>query len=175
MLVGDTSVGKSCLITNFLKNTFTDDYEPTVLDVFRGTKNVDGKQVDVEIHDTSGDDHLGVNRKVQYQDADCFMICVACNGRDSFDHIGKWKLEIMEVEINKPILLILTKRDLADLTEDPVKIAELRQVSKDEGCQGAMSTSSKAWEDFNVHTAFNKALKTAYMNKYDDGEDSDDD
>ena len=38
-----------------------------------------------------------------------------------------------------------------------------------------MSTSSKAWEDFNVHTAFNKALKTAYMNKYDDDEDEDDD
>ena len=98
VLVGDTSVGKSCLITNFLKNTFTDDYEPTVLDVFRGTKNVDGKQVDVEIHDTSGDDHLGVNRKVQYQDADCFMICVACNVRESFDNIGKWKAEIMQVE-----------------------------------------------------------------------------
>ena len=98
VLVGDTSVGKSCLITNFLKNSFTDEYEPTVLDVFRGTKNVDSKQVEVEIHDTSGDEHLGVNRKVQYQDADCFMICVACNVRESYDSIGKWKAEIMEVE-----------------------------------------------------------------------------
>ena len=98
VLVGDTSVGKSCLITNFLKNSFTDEYEPTVLDVFRGTKNVDSKQVEVEIHDTSGDEHLGVNRKVQYQDADCFMICVACNVRESYESIGKWKAEIMEVE-----------------------------------------------------------------------------
>ena len=37
-----------------------------------------------------------------------------------------------------------------------------------------MSTSSKAWEDFNVHNAFNKALKTAYMNKYEDDEEDDD-
>ena len=79
VLVGDTAVGKSCLIVNFLKNSFTEDYEPTVLDVYRGTKNIAKKSVEVEIHDTSGDEHLGVNRKVQYKDADCFMICVAVN------------------------------------------------------------------------------------------------
>ena len=79
VLVGDTSVGKSCLITNYLKNSFSEDYEPTVLDVYRGIKNVSKKQVTVELHDTSGDEHLGVNRKVQYAGADCFMICVAAN------------------------------------------------------------------------------------------------
>ena len=87
MLVGDTSVGKSCLITNYLRNTYSDEYEPTVLDVYRGTKNIKGKQVEIELHDTSGDEHLGVNRKVQYQDADCFMICVACNALSSFESI----------------------------------------------------------------------------------------
>ena len=37
-------------------------------------------------------------------------------------------------------------------------------------------TSSKAWEDFNVHKAFNKALTAAYAFKYTevDEEDSDD-
>ena len=98
VLVGDTSVGKSALITNYLYNLFNDEYEPTVLNVYKGVKNVGGKKVDIEIHDTSGDDHLGVNRKVQYQDADCFMICVACNVRESYENIAKWKAEIMEVE-----------------------------------------------------------------------------
>ena len=98
VLVGDTSVGKSALITNYLYNLFNDEYEPTVLNVYKGVKNVGGKKVDIEIHDTSGDDHLGVNRKVQYQDADCFMICVACNIPESFNSIGKWKAEIEEIE-----------------------------------------------------------------------------
>ena len=37
-------------------------------------------------------------------------------------------------------------------------------------------TSSKAWEDFNVHKAFNKALTAAYKYKYmeEDEDDSDD-
>ena len=65
MLVGDTAVGKSCMITNYLSNVFNeDDYEPTVLDVYRGVKNILKKQVEVEIQDTSGDEHLGINRKI---------------------------------------------------------------------------------------------------------------
>lgn len=64
VLTGDTATGKSCLITNYLNNSFSDDYEPTVLDVYKGIKNVKKKQIEIEIHDTSGDEHLGVNRKV---------------------------------------------------------------------------------------------------------------
>ena len=58
-------MGKSCLITNYLKNEYTDDYEPTVLDVYKGTKNLKKRQIEVEIHDTSGDRHpdLMVNRQ----------------------------------------------------------------------------------------------------------------
>lgn len=63
VLVGDTATGKSCLIVNYLRNEFSEEYEPVVLDVYRGIKNVDGKQIELEIHDTSGDDHLGVIRK----------------------------------------------------------------------------------------------------------------
>ena len=65
VLVGDTAVGKSCMITNYLFNVFNEnDYEPTVLDVYRGVKNILKKQVEVEIQDTSGDEHLGINRKI---------------------------------------------------------------------------------------------------------------
>ena len=59
VLVGDTSVGKSCLIYNYIYNSFSEDYAPTVLDVYRGTKSIDNRQVVLEIHDTSGDDQLG--------------------------------------------------------------------------------------------------------------------
>ena len=65
-----------------------------MLDVYRGIKNVQKKQIEIEIHDTSGDEHLGVNRKVQYKDADVFMICVAANNRESLENAIRWKAEI---------------------------------------------------------------------------------
>ena len=43
VLVGDTTVGKSCLIVNYQQQVFSEDYEPNVLDVFRGPKQFEGK------------------------------------------------------------------------------------------------------------------------------------
>lgn len=123
--------------------------------------------MEITIHDTSGDEHLGVNRKVQYKEADVFMICVACNDRASFDSISKWRSEIQSEVQNAPIILILTKSDLEDAIDEPVKFEELKEVYEAESYQAAMKTSSKEWEDFNVHKAFNKTLTIAYLNKYE--------
>ena len=117
VVVGDNAVGKSCLITAFLHNTFNKNYEPSVLDVYRGTKTLkpDRKKeisYQLEMHDTSGDDALSPNRAVIFKGADVFMICVAKDKRDSFDNINKWKQEIQAVERDKPIMLILTKDDI---------------------------------------------------------------
>ena len=123
-----------------MHNSFSEDYEPTVLDVYKGVKNVNKQQLSIEIHDTSGDEHLGVNRKVQYQGADCFMVCVAVNQPSSFANIDKWRNEIQEVEPTKPIMLILTKSDMADLIDDEdakVSFESLTDKSKKGGFQGA--------------------------------------
>ena len=34
VLVGDAGVGKSCMIDNYLHNTFSENYEPTNRDVY---------------------------------------------------------------------------------------------------------------------------------------------
>ena len=121
VLVGDTSVGKSCLIRNYLDNSFSDEYEPTVLDVYKGTKAVRRRQIDIEIHDTSGDEHLGVNRQIQYKGADIFIVCVAANGPDSLNNVPKWTNEIRSIRPNAPIMIILTKGDLVGYIDDPTR------------------------------------------------------
>ena len=120
VLVGDTSVGKSCLIRNYLENSFAEDYEPTVLDIYKGIKNVKRRQIEVEIHDTSGDFQLGVNRATQYRGTDVFLICVAVNNRDSLGNVDVWKREIQAVEPRSPIVLVMTKGDLGEFIENPI-------------------------------------------------------
>ena len=85
VLVGDTTVGKTALMRSYLSSNFSeDDYTPTVLDVYKGRKNVESTPVDVEIHDTSGDENLSVSRHIQYNDTDLFVLCVAVDLRASF-------------------------------------------------------------------------------------------
>lgn len=143
-----------------------------MLDVYKGIKNVQKKQIEIEIHDTSGDEHLGVNRKVQYKDADVFMICVAANSHESLESVARWKSEIQEIEQEKPVALILTKSDLAEEIDEPVDLPMVKAKQKEMAFVMSAKTSSKVWEDFNVHKAFNRALTAAYQFKYEmDNED----
>ena len=127
MLVGETTVGKSCLIRNYKDQIFDENYEPTVLDVFRGPKAYKGKQVMLEIHDTSGDQYLGANRSVAYNKTDCFMLCIALNNKATgeAETLERWKAEIRNVCPNTPIVLVGTKSDLRGASQSPITSEEL--------------------------------------------------
>ena len=122
MVVGDLACGKSCLISNFLHNTFTENYEPTDMDIYNGRLSINEQQVDVEFHDTSGADNLAQNRKVIYESADVFMICIATHDENSLRNVDKWKSEIRSVNQKAPFYLILTKSD----TDGPVDLKKLK-------------------------------------------------
>ena len=134
VLVGDTSVGKSCLIRNYLDNIFSEDYEPTVLDVYKGTKAVKRRQIDIEIHDTSGDEHLGVNRQIQYKGADIFIVSVATNNPDSLLSVPRWATEIRTVCPNAPLMIVLTKGDLEDFLDNPVTLQMVQAKATEVAC-----------------------------------------
>ena len=74
----------------------------------------------------------------------------------------------MAVEKEKPIYLILTKSDLSEQAEEPVTYEELKAKKTEYGLAGTFKTSSKVWDDFNVHKAFTGALYGAYQFKYKD-------
>ena len=67
------------------------------------------------------------------------MLCVATNQKSSFDNIDKWRNEISEVEPTKPVMLILTKSDMADLIDENrlVTFESLTTKSTTGGFQGA--------------------------------------
>lgn len=55
IMVGDTGVGKSCLLLQFLKNKFEGPISPTVgVDFGEKTTEIDGNKVQLNIWDTSG-------------------------------------------------------------------------------------------------------------------------
>ena len=83
------------------------------------------------------------------------------------ENIGKWKAEIQSKEPSKPICLVMTKRDLIDDVEADqmssfVTKKELLAEKKKQGFVKFCSTSSKAWNDFNVHKAFNTIIMAGH-------------
>ena len=107
-----------------------------------------------------------------------FLLCVAVNQPKALENIPKWKAELRSVEQEVPIILVTTKKDLRDVLGKDASISneKMKKAKKEFGLMGLHDTSSKVWQDFNVHKAFNKSIKAALKFKYeDDDEDEDDD
>ena len=165
-------MGKTCLIRNYLYNDFNDDYVPSVLDIWEATKTFNGKEIELQLVDTSGDPYLQLDRQLKYSKADGFMICTAVNSVSSLENVErKWIGEISVVQ-TAPMLLILTKKDLIPYLEEAetehITEEVVRKKAKDLNFTDHAMTSAKAWEDFNVHKAFDSAIQAAYYNKYNE-------
>ena len=99
------------------------------------------------------------------------MLCSAVNAVSSFDRVERWVKEISVIQ-TAPIMLVMTKTDLVPYLED----AETEYVTKEMAEEkkrtfnftGISFTSSKEWEDHNVHKAFDDAIAAAYYLKYNE-------
>ena len=64
-------------------------------------------------------------------------------------------------------MLTLTKNDLAEFLEDSITKEQINQAKRQHGLQAIAITSSKEFEDHNVHKAFEKLIQTGYSGKYE--------
>ena len=115
MIVGKAEAGKSSLITCYIHNTFSEDYEPVVLDRQLLKRMIGKQEVELEIHDTSAELIHKENRKEQYKGADCFLICVPFDERKRKQTILSLATEIDEMgeEVERAHRFVLfTKSDL---------------------------------------------------------------
>jgi small GTP-binding protein len=56
VIVGDRSVGKTCLVVTYGTSKYPDKNPPTVLEAYQGVTNFRGREVVVDIFDTAGHD-----------------------------------------------------------------------------------------------------------------------
>jgi Ras-related C3 botulinum toxin substrate 1 len=112
-VVGDGTVGKTCLLISYTINSFPEEYVPTVFDNHAKNLNVDGVEFSLTLWDTAGQEEYEKLRPLSYPKTDCFIICYAINNRASFANIeSKW---IPELKMHCPraaIVLVGTKSDL---------------------------------------------------------------
>ncbi|CEP16107.1 hypothetical protein [Parasitella parasitica] len=128
VIVGDGACGKTCLLIVFSRGTFPELYVPTVFENYVADVEVDGKNVELALWDTAGQEDYDRLRPLSYPDSHVILICFSIDSPDSLDNVQeKWISEVLHFCQGLPILLVACKKDLRN---DPAKIEELRKTSQ---------------------------------------------
>jgi len=138
VVVGDGSVGKTCLLISYTTNAFPGEYIPTVFDSYTAHVMYEGRKVNLGLWDTAGQEDYDKQRVLAYPDADVFLVCFAVNSGNSLTNIKeKWVPEIMQHgPPGTPIVICGTKKDTRDSDrKDLVSQAAALQLGKEIGAE----------------------------------------
>jgi Ras-related protein Rab-5C len=116
VLLGDTAVGKSCLVTRFITDEFFEFKEPTIGASF-STQTVileeDDSAVKFEIWDTAGQERYRALAPLYYKDAAAAIVVYDITNNDSFAGAKSWVKELKSrADSDIVIALVGNKTDL---------------------------------------------------------------
>ncbi|CBZ55144.1 hypothetical protein NCLIV_055690 [Neospora caninum Liverpool] len=160
IIIGDTGVGKSCLLLQFTDKRFRTDHDLTIGVEFGARLiSIAGRQVKLQIWDTAGQESFRSITRSYYRGAAGALLVYDITRRDTFIHLTRWLDEVRQnSNPHMTIMLIGNKCDL-----------ERREVSFDEGAAFArqhglifLETSAKTAQ--NVDEAFILTARKIYEN-----------
>ena len=161
-LLGDTSVGKTCLVNSLKGLGFDENQIATIgVDDVIDEAKFDNKMYKFKIFDTAGQERYTSISTNTIQLADGFFLVFAVDNKNSFDRITFWMQNIEEkVEINHKVIIIIGNK--IDVQGDK------RVVSNEEALQFAKKYKLKYLET-SAKTGFRvkEAFKTLYQDIYE--------
>eukprot|EP01117_Protostelium_nocturnum_P020583 TRINITY_DN9337_c0_g1_i1.p1 TRINITY_DN9337_c0_g1~~TRINITY_DN9337_c0_g1_i1.p1 ORF type:complete len:204 (-),score=49.74 TRINITY_DN9337_c0_g1_i1:65-676(-) len=156
IVVGDTAVGKSCLLLQFTDKRFQPVHDLTIgVEFGSRTISLEGKQIKLQIWDTAGQEKFRSITRSYYRGTSGALLVYDITRRDTFNHLAEWLEDCRKYSnANIVIMLIGNKCDLE----------EKRQVSKEEGEKfakdnGIFFIEASAKTDNNVDEAFISTAK----------------
>eukprot|EP01006_Ploeotia_vitrea_P041346 TRINITY_DN66504_c4_g13_i1.p1 TRINITY_DN66504_c4_g13~~TRINITY_DN66504_c4_g13_i1.p1 ORF type:complete len:218 (-),score=104.98 TRINITY_DN66504_c4_g13_i1:53-706(-) len=168
VLVGDSGVGKSNLLSRFTRNTFSEDEKSTIGVEFatRIIKMDDGMRIKAQIWDTAGQERYRAITNAYYRGALGAMMVYDITKAETFENVPRWLKELQD-HSNRDIVLVMAgnKRDMCE--QDAYK----RQVPHEDAQQFAeqydipfLETSAKS--GLNVEDAFVRIVKQIYQHAW---------
>jgi small GTP-binding protein len=159
VLVGDSFVGKTNIMSKYLKNIFQADSKATVGVEF-GSKqfNIEGHSINAQIWDTAGQERYKAITSAYYKGAKGAFVVYDITRKESFESIDKWVSDLKASADKKlTVVIIGNKSDLEDQ----------RQVTKEQGQEKAnqlevafMETSALSGD--NLDKAFDMMINEVY-------------
>ena len=137
-VLGKGVVGKTSLIYRFINNHIMEEHDATIEDKFTVFETIDGKQYQINILDTAGEDDYQSLLDQWIEAADGFLLVYSIDDKETFDVLAdKYKkIKQNDTDNNCPIIIVGNKSDLE----------EIRNVKQKDAQQWANSQHMKYFE-----------------------------
>ncbi|XP_026454807.1 ras-related protein RABD1-like isoform X2 [Papaver somniferum] len=151
LLIGDSSVGKSCLLLRFSDDSFVESHISTIgVDFKISTLELEGKTVKLQIWDTAGQERFRTITSSYYRGAHGIIIVYDVTEKESFDNVKQWLSEIDRYANDTVCKLLVGNK--CDLVEEKVVETETAKAFAEKLGISFLETSAK--DSINVEQIF---------------------
>jgi len=159
VLIGDSGVGKSNLLSRFTRNEFNIETKSTIGVEF-ATRSIqtDGKTIKAQIWDTAGQERYRAITSAYYRGAVGALLVYDISKQATFKNVERWLAELREnASSNIVVMLVGNKCDLKHLREVE------KDAAKDFSEKNNLSfIETSALDATNVESAFHTILTEIY-------------
>ncbi|XP_024964111.1 ras-related protein Rab7-like isoform X1 [Cynara cardunculus var. scolymus] len=173
IVLGDSGVGKTSLMNQYVYNKFSKQYKATIgADFVTKELHIDDKLVTLQIWDTAGQERFHSLGVAFYRGADCCILVYDVNIQKTFETLQTWHEEFLKQADPSepesfPFVLLGNKVDTHGGSSRAVSVSEktAREWCALKGNIPYFETSAK--ENYNVDAAFLCVAKTALANEHE--------
>ncbi|KAG6745775.1 hypothetical protein POTOM_050282 [Populus tomentosa] len=151
VLIGDSAVGKSNLLSRFSRDEFRLDSKPTIgVEFAYRNIRVGDKLIKAQIWDTAGQERFRAITSSYYRGALGALLVYDITRRATFDNVKKWLRELRDFGSSDMVVVLVGNKS---------DISHLREVDEDDGKNLAETEAlyfmeTSALENLNVEEAF---------------------
>ncbi|KAF9009524.1 ras family-domain-containing protein [Cyathus striatus] len=159
VLIGDSGVGKSNLLSRFTRNEFNLESKSTIgVEFATRSINVDGKTVKAQIWDTAGQERYRAITSAYYRGAVGALLVYDIAKHATYVNVTRWLKELRDhADSNIVIMLVGNKSDLKHLRAVPTDEAKAFAAEN-----GLSFIETSALDASNVEGAFQTILTDIY-------------
>ena len=141
LVIGDSSVGKTSLITRYTNGTFKEEYLATVgLDYYSKNEEINNQAIQIKLWDTAGQERFKALTQNYFRNAEGVLLAFDVTNEESFNNLKDWISSIkINMEAKNIFLPLIVVGNKIDMEND-------REITKEEAEKFASENKYKYFE-----------------------------